>query len=142
MTEDDVLGAVRQLTPPPPVPVTRACPATGVVGVVAVAVAVGTVVRVGVVEGTVVRVGVLLGTAVRVGLLVAVAMAVRVGVAVGAVVRVAVAVGAGVEGWTVIVRYWAETQPAWPLQMTGCQPLLAVPLRVTVAPSGSATITL
>ena len=87
-------GAVRQLTPIPPVPTTRAWPGFGV--------AVG-----GACVGTSVRVGVWVGIDVRVG--VAVAAGVRVGVEVGMPVLVGVAVGAGVEGCVVIVRYWAAT---------------------------------
>jgi hypothetical protein len=70
ITEAEVLGEVRQFTPPPPVPVTTAVPVPACV----VGEAVG--VRVGVEVG--VRVGVAVGVRVGVAVIVAVGVGVRV----------------------------------------------------------------
>lgn len=91
----------------------------------AVGISVGDGVRVtvgdGVMDGTSVFVGVALGP--------------------GVGVRVGVLTGVGVEGGVTTVTYCAETYPARPPQITGCQPFTAGPFRGTVAPSASTTIT-
>jgi len=115
-----LLAVARQLTPSPPVPVIFPSPDVPGVGV-----------------DVAVLAGVAVFTVVAVTAGVDVFTGVDVLIAVGDGVAVAATVGDGVT----IVRYWDETKPARPKQVTGCQPLAALPVRTTVDPSAITPMT-